>query len=294
MLSTIHLSRTRNTVGALTIALSSLIWGCETKEVEDTDTNDAILVSTDEDGDGYFPPEDCDDTDDDVNPGAVELCDQIDNNCNDEIDEGVADVFYLDADGDGYGDDEQTIEACEQPTGYELTGGDCDDDDEEVKPNAFEDCNGIDDDCNGAIDDDSPCPCDVETYDEDTTYMMCVAAASHTVALEYCEGFGYDLAVIEDQNEQAWFEETAATYGTFKWWSGITDVSDEGTWTDSSGEQPKYTNWCDGEPDNDNTSDCGDETEENCAVIDATADYCWSDRACDCAQYFIACRSPNP
>ena len=61
---------------------------------------------TDNDGDGSCVEEDdCDDTDATVYPGAPELCDGIDNDCDGETDEGVPTfTFYRDADGDGYGD----------------------------------------------------------------------------------------------------------------------------------------------------------------------------------------------
>ena len=56
---------------------------------------------------------DCDDSNIYIAPNALELCDGIDNNCNDTIDEGVTTTFYLDGDTDGFGDDNQPIEACE-------------------------------------------------------------------------------------------------------------------------------------------------------------------------------------
>ena len=55
------------------------------------------------DGDGFAADVDCDDTSSTTYPGAPELCNLIDDNCNDEIDEGAGDIWYSDLDGDGYG-----------------------------------------------------------------------------------------------------------------------------------------------------------------------------------------------
>jgi hypothetical protein len=62
--------------------------------------------------------EDCDDNDPDINPEATELCDDIDNDCDGEIDEGVKNTYYLDSDDDGYGDPAQSIQACTPPEDY--------------------------------------------------------------------------------------------------------------------------------------------------------------------------------
>ncbi|MEC8276839.1 MAG: MopE-related protein, partial [Myxococcota bacterium] len=54
---------------------------------------------------GYFASAtDCNDNDSSIFPGAGEVCDGIDNNCNTTIDEGVANTYYRDIDGDGLGD----------------------------------------------------------------------------------------------------------------------------------------------------------------------------------------------
>lgn len=45
-------------------------------------------TEVDNDADGYERFEDCDDDDPDVNPGAVERCDGLDNTCDEEVDEG--------------------------------------------------------------------------------------------------------------------------------------------------------------------------------------------------------------
>jgi hypothetical protein len=60
--------------------------------------------------------------------------------------------FYRDADGDGFGDPEVSVEACVEPEGYTRSATDCDDTDPAVFPGAPELCNGRDDDCDGAVD----------------------------------------------------------------------------------------------------------------------------------------------
>jgi hypothetical protein len=85
--------------------------------------------------------DDCDDTNAESNPEASEICDGLDNNCDGAVDEDLATTWYQDDDGDGYGDDEVTSEACEQPEGYVSVSGDCDDNDAAFNPDALEeDC----------------------------------------------------------------------------------------------------------------------------------------------------------
>ena len=96
---------------------------------------------------------DCDDSDATIYPNATELCDGLDNDCNGTIDDNINSItFYLDSDNDGYGDFNNSISDCAQPTGYVLDGTDCDDSDATIYPNATELCDGIDNDCNGSID----------------------------------------------------------------------------------------------------------------------------------------------
>ncbi|MBL7745967.1 MAG: T9SS type A sorting domain-containing protein, partial [Chitinophagaceae bacterium] len=128
-----------------------------------------ITFYQDADGDGYGNPAvttlacsapsgyvandtDCDDANAAVHPGAVEICNGIDDNCNGQIDEGVKITFYQDADGDGYGNAAVTTLACSAPSGYVANNTDCDDANAAVHPGAVEICNGIDDNCNGQID----------------------------------------------------------------------------------------------------------------------------------------------
>ncbi len=95
---------------------------------------------------------DCDDTDGNVNPGATEVCNEIDDDCDGQVDEGVQSTFYADSDSDGYGDPSSTTQACSAPSGYVLDNTDCDDSDGNVNPGATEVCNEIDDDCDGQVD----------------------------------------------------------------------------------------------------------------------------------------------
>ncbi len=144
----------------------------------DCDDHDPDLNLDDADADGVDTCSgDCDDGDATVLPGATELCDGIDNDC-----DGVLGGDELDADGDGVAicagdcdDGDATVapglvEACDgldndcdgnlgwdevdgDGDGWMVCGGDCDDGDSAVSPGITENCgNDIDDDCSGLVD----------------------------------------------------------------------------------------------------------------------------------------------
>lgn len=187
--------------------------GCDPAATEvcngrDDNCDGQVDEGCDGDGDGYCAasmevssgatcqPGDCDDTNPAVNPGALERCSGVDENCNGQVDEGCDDdgdgfcdasmevvlsptgelpavcsmgpadcddtdasltspVWYRDADGDGAGDPSQVEETCTPPAGYVTRGDDCDDTDPERSPSAAEVCDGKDNDCNGEVDDDA-------------------------------------------------------------------------------------------------------------------------------------------
>jgi large repetitive protein len=128
------------------------LFGCE-EEIKGPITEEEegnILV--DEDGDTFFSDEDCDDSNPLIYPNADEICDGIDNNCNDLIDEDVMTTYYQDFDEDGFGDSTKTEESCSTPDGYSLTGTDCDDNEPLSFPGSIETCDNIDNNCDGEID----------------------------------------------------------------------------------------------------------------------------------------------
>jgi len=148
-------------------------------EVDDHPT-DGTVFHKDADGDGYGDPlitsvaceqptgwvtnpDDCADDDGGTHPGADELCNGNDDNCDGSIDEDPVDAptWYADADGDGQGDPALSAVACDAPDTYVSNQQDCDDSRSDVFTGAPEHCDGMDEDCNGAIDND---PVDGSTW----------------------------------------------------------------------------------------------------------------------------------
>jgi hypothetical protein len=117
----------------------------------------SCVDNDDADRDGVTPAGgDCDDGNDAIHPGATEVCDEVDNDCDGQIDEDAQDTqqWFSDRDGDGFGDETTEIQACTAPPDTTQTLGDCDDTDAAINPNQDEICgNGIDDNCDGGAGD---------------------------------------------------------------------------------------------------------------------------------------------
>jgi hypothetical protein len=135
-------------------------------EIDEDSAFDAPLWYEDLDGDGFGNElvtapgcttplgyvgvqTDCDDSDSSAFPGAVEMCDTVDNDCDGTIDEGTsydAETWYRDQDVDGFGSFFDQIRACDQPEGYVCVSDASDDP-----------CNdNCDNDGDGAVDADDP------------------------------------------------------------------------------------------------------------------------------------------
>jgi len=156
--------------------------------VDEDEAVDAPLWYLDADGDGYGDPdeiteaceapkghvdnaEDCDDSTDTAYPKAEEICDEIDNDCDKEIDEdGAADApsWYLDTDGDGYGETKKAVVSCNPPKGYVADDGDCNEWEPSINPGEDEICDEIDNDCDGEEDEDSAIDAPVWYLDSDS------------------------------------------------------------------------------------------------------------------------------
>ncbi|MFO0683188.1 MAG: MopE-related protein [Sandaracinus sp.] len=133
---------------------------CDASHDEDCDPT--TVGTRDEDGDGATSSAccngmvcgpDCDDTLGSVHPGAGEVCNDRDDDCDTAIDEGVRASYWVDADHDLYGDATSAPHfACAPATGEVQNALDCDDASAGVHPGALELCNGVDDDCDGVDD----------------------------------------------------------------------------------------------------------------------------------------------
>src|SRR5262245_31700974 len=85
------------------------------------------------DRDDFGADVDCDPRDASVHPRATETCNGRDDDCDGLIDEGVAELYWTDDDGDGIGTtDGATARACRAAPGFAGTAGDCDDSDPAV------------------------------------------------------------------------------------------------------------------------------------------------------------------
>ncbi|MDP2312039.1 MAG: putative metal-binding motif-containing protein [Pseudomonadota bacterium] len=263
-----------------------------------TDYNcDGSVGYEDGDLDGAAACLECNDGDATVYPGAAEACNGVDDNCDGVVDEGAGTIFYLDADGDGFGDAATTGTACTAPEGYVANADDCDDTNPGINPAVVENCDDPTDyNCDGSVgyaddDGDGVAACE-DCNDAD--------AAVNPSATEVCN-------LVDDDCDGSADEDDAADAGTWYY-----DADSDGYGRSSrstvscdapadyvaSGDDcddlddavyPAATETCDGEDD-----DCDGDVDEDDAVDPAT----WyadsdDDGYGDADLYVLACDAPS-
>ena len=239
----------------------------------------------DEDGDGFNADDDCDDTNAAINPDATEVCDGVDNDCDGTVDQDAADAstWYADADGDSFGNAEDSLTACEAPSGYVIDNTDCNDAEALVFPGGEEACDGLDNDCSGETDEEACSDCTQVSY-EAHTYQFCSGPSSWTDALGLCTAWGYSLATVEDADEDAMLSDTIESTGIGSAWIGLNDRGEgnEGTFTWASGLSSSYEGgWAPDEPNSYQGRD------EDCVEKRDDFDWEWNDLTCEEAIAFI-------
>jgi len=172
---------------------------------------------------------DCQDTQEAVHPNQIESCNQKDDNCNGQVDEGNvcgSTTYYCDEDHDGY-----TSSVAHSCTGsncipsycYSFTTTiDCNDNNFDVSPSKTETCNGIDDNCDGVIDPQDSNNCKTYFYDGDqdgygttASFCLCAPTGSYTATktgdcnsntaeanpgmMEKCDGIDNDCDGLTDE-----------------------------------------------------------------------------------------------
>ncbi|MDY0002481.1 MAG: MopE-related protein [Polyangia bacterium] len=243
-------------------------------------------------GDDCLPGQrDCDESDLSIHPGAAEVCDLVDNNCNYTIDEGTPgnpcpdprcviacagdaaciaacpDLNCIDNDGDGWG------------SGSACTVEDCDDADPNMHPGAAEVCDLLDNDCDGTPDDgtpSSPCP----------NVQCVIACAGNQACIDACpiqdcidhdgDGWGVGADCVEsdpDDNDPSVFPGAPEICGDGKDQSGD-GVVDEGCvlCVDHDGDGYGVGPYCDVRDCNDDDPSVHPGAVETCGTKDLNCD----------------------
>ena len=268
----------------------------------ETDEGLTTIYYRDEDGDTFGKPSDsveacsapdgyvergsdCKDDDADINPGAVELCDGIDNNCDGHADEG-----FVNTDGDALPD---CMDTDDDDDGDPDTT-DCAPLDATINHSAAEACDTVDNNCDGSVDEGCPCVAGetqecgssnvgeckkgTQTCDNTGTWGDCVGVVESVD--EICDGKDNNCDGSIDEN----FTDTdndkqADCIDPDDDNDGISDLNDNCQFTPNAdqinSDDDAEGDACDSDDDND-----GDPDNTDCAPLDASINHSAAE-ACD-------------
>ena len=151
---------------------------------------------------------DCADRDATRFPGAVEICDGVDQDCDRRVDDDAIDAatWYADGDEDGYGDATVSAVACRAPDGMVADNTDCADNSAQISPGSPEFCDNLDNDCDDAVDDD---PVDANNWYKDQdgdgyglaglAFVGCTAPDGFTTKEGDCDDSNADTHPMADE-----------------------------------------------------------------------------------------------
>jgi hypothetical protein len=264
--------------------LASLAGACDNGPDPVCSEQSKLSGFTDADGDGFGDPatetrvcalkagivavgRDCDDTNADVSPHGLEVCDGLDNDCNTTPDDGLPlATYFADADGDGFGNALAPVEACNQPPNAVFDASDCDDTRTDVNPLAPEVCDGnVDNDCDLLADDNDPdreisstlywyIDADNDGYGTEDLYMQACEnprpsdlvgnkddcddtdATLNPDAQEICNGFDDNCDQLFDESDPYLDQSTLASW----WYDGDGDGAGDATVVVLACEQPWF------------------------------------------------------
>lgn len=153
----------------------------------------------------------------------------------------VTEIYFADADGDGYGGFEARS-ACIAPAGFVLRDGDCNDADGSVHPGITDVCDGVEQDCTPG--ESCPSGCRAASYGGHG-YAYCLTGTSWTAARDHCASVGMQLVRIDSGGENSFVGDLG---GVSNLWIGANDRASEGNFVWIDGGSITSRHWTSGYP----------------------------------------------